>query len=101
MAFVEYKIAFIRLTVIIFYDKQRPTDPARVCKYLELSIAYVSNQGNFVGDVVRSSEIAHGLNQMGWISMYTNPDTVDKNLGSVWRAHRLIFFKDFHAPLNH
>ena len=98
---IEHQRAAVLAIGVIVDDVQWPANTASVGEDLKLPLTDIPNQTNLVRDHVTSTKGRHGVDEVSRVTMNTNPDTVDEDLGGIWRHLRLELLQDFHVTLNH
>jgi hypothetical protein len=101
MILVQDKITLIGAVNVVIDSEQGSAHSSSISKDLELSVTDVSDQRDFMGNHVISTKVLNRLDKMSRVSMHTNPNTINKDFGGVWRAERLIFLENFHISLDH
>jgi hypothetical protein len=84
--FVQNQVSLVGAIEIVVNYKQGSAHSARICENLELSVADISNQGYFVRNEMRPTQVLHSPDKVSGVSMYTHPHAVDEDLCSVWRT---------------
>jgi hypothetical protein len=62
-----------------FNYEQRPANTPWVCIQAKLSLPNVADDGDLWVDVVLATKLFQGLNEVGWVTVDTHPDTIDKH----------------------
>ncbi|KAH3669443.1 hypothetical protein OGAPHI_001564 [Ogataea philodendri] len=91
--FGQFQLALVLAVWIVFNNKQWSVDSSSISEDLELSFSDISNQRDLWRDGSASSQLSHGVHQHGWVSMRSNPVSVQKHSGCILMLLRLRVFQ--------
>ncbi|KAH3688249.1 hypothetical protein WICPIJ_000774 [Wickerhamomyces pijperi] len=95
--FLQSQFLLVGLFVLID-DEQRSVNSPGIGEDLELLFSDISDDGNFWGNLTTSSQLLESGSQMSWVTMDTQPHTVNEHSGGVWGFMWDVVFQRFKTP---